>query len=231
MKKYNYVYITTDISSGKHYIGDHSTNNLEDEYLGSGILIQRAIKKHGGDNFKKEILELFDSKEEAFNAQEGYIKEYNTLSPNGYNISPKGGIGVNGCHSNNTKNKISISLEKYIRTEEHRKNISISKTGNKNPNYGKSISEKHKESIIISNKKRKGNNHYMYGKTHTEESKEKMRKPKRSMAKDHKQNMSKSHMGKFYINNGIITKQLKKGDDIPEGWKIGRKDKDKNKDI
>jgi len=39
-------------------------------------------KKHGFINFKKEILELFDTKQEAYNSQEKYIKEYNTLSPN-----------------------------------------------------------------------------------------------------------------------------------------------------
>ena len=48
-----------------------------------------AIKKYGKENFKKEILEFCDNKEEAYHLQIKYINEYNTLSPNGYNISPK----------------------------------------------------------------------------------------------------------------------------------------------
>lgn len=90
-KKFNYVYVTTNLINGKKYIGDHSADTLEDNYLGSGRLIQKAIKKHGRENFKKEILENFSSKEQSFNAQEKYIREYNTLDPRGYNLHIKGG--------------------------------------------------------------------------------------------------------------------------------------------
>ena len=47
MRKYNYVYITTNKINGKFYIGKHSTDNLNDKYLGSGILICKAEKKYG----------------------------------------------------------------------------------------------------------------------------------------------------------------------------------------
>lgn len=107
--KYHYVYITTNMINGKQYVGDRSCKcePLNDSYLGSGRpLFENAKKKYGKENFKKEILEFFETKKEAFNAQEKYIKMYNTLNPNGYNISPKGGLNVNGCHSEETKNKI-----------------------------------------------------------------------------------------------------------------------------
>ena len=83
--KYIFVYITTNLLNGKQYVGDHSTNNLNDGYIGSGYpYFIRAIKEHGKENFKREILEFFDTKEEAFAAQEKYIIQYNTLAPNGY---------------------------------------------------------------------------------------------------------------------------------------------------
>ena len=39
--------------------------------------------------------------------------------------------------SKNTKQKISLSMKRHHRTNEHCKNISISKQGSKNPTYGK----------------------------------------------------------------------------------------------
>jgi len=71
----HFVYITTNLINGKQYVGDHSTNDLNDGYLGSGRpYLQRALRQYGKQNFKKEILEVFPSKKEAFNAQEKYIK-------------------------------------------------------------------------------------------------------------------------------------------------------------
>ena len=94
-KKYNFVYLSKNLISGKLYVGDHSAEDLENtktkNYLGSGTYIKRAIKKYGKNSFKREILEFFPSKQEAFNAQAKYINKYNTLFPIGYNISPIGG--------------------------------------------------------------------------------------------------------------------------------------------
>lgn len=125
MKKYNYTYITTNLINGKQYVGDHSTNNLNDNYLGSGINIQRAIKKYGKENFERKILEKFETKEQAFDAQEKYINEHNTLVPIGYNISPLGGIGVSGCFTKETRKKISEALLGHKVSLETRKKIGV----------------------------------------------------------------------------------------------------------
>jgi hypothetical protein len=112
-KQFNYVYKTTNLVNGKEYIGEHSTDNLNDSYIGSGLLLKTAIKKYGKQNFKKEILEHFVSKEEAFNIQKNYIDKFNTLQPYGYNISPTGGMHVMGCihHSEETRKKMSASIK------------------------------------------------------------------------------------------------------------------------
>jgi hypothetical protein len=64
-------------------------------YLGSGKLLKLAIDKHKREKFIRIDLEFFSTKQEAFDAQEKYITLLNTLPPNGYNICPKGGTGVN----------------------------------------------------------------------------------------------------------------------------------------
>lgn len=115
-----YNYITTNLINNKQYIGMHSTNNVDDGYLGSGKYLKESIKKYGKENFKKEILCYCKTFEEAYENEAKYIEEYNTLKPNGYNLSPKGGINGKGSLSEEIKNKISIKLKGKTITEEHK---------------------------------------------------------------------------------------------------------------
>jgi hypothetical protein len=56
-KIYNFVYITTNTITGKQYIGDHSTNNLDAGYIGSGRpYFKNSLKKYGKESFKREII-------------------------------------------------------------------------------------------------------------------------------------------------------------------------------
>jgi hypothetical protein len=45
--------------NSKFYIGVHTTNNIHDDYYGSGLHIRTAIKKNGIENFEKQILHIF----------------------------------------------------------------------------------------------------------------------------------------------------------------------------
>ena len=54
---YKYVlYKTTNLINNKFYVGAHEIKKNPDTYLGSGLFLQRAIKKYGIKNFKREIL-------------------------------------------------------------------------------------------------------------------------------------------------------------------------------
>jgi hypothetical protein len=72
---YHILYKTTNIVNGKYYIGVHSTNNLDDGYLGSGIYLLNSISKYGKKNFKREILESFESREELFEREKHIVNE------------------------------------------------------------------------------------------------------------------------------------------------------------
>lgn len=63
--KHHLVYKTTQISTGRIYIGKHSTNKLEDGYKGSGTEIAPLLKETP-DDFVREVLFDFPSAEEAF---------------------------------------------------------------------------------------------------------------------------------------------------------------------
>ena len=76
MKQYNYIYLITNKLNGKIYIGKHSTDDLYDGYMGSGILINKAIKKYGLENFTKEYLGFCDNEDTLNYLERFYIRKY-----------------------------------------------------------------------------------------------------------------------------------------------------------
>jgi group I intron endonuclease len=108
-KKFNYIYITTNLITNKSYIGSHCTDNIDDGYIGSGRLFLKSVRKHGKENFSRRILEICDDASIARGKEEYFIEAFGTLYPSGYNLSTKGGIGFKGSmHTLETKKKMSI---------------------------------------------------------------------------------------------------------------------------
>ena len=74
-KLFYYIYKTTNLKNGKYYFGMHSTDNLNDGYLGSGKYLRRSIKKYGAENFSLEILEFLPNKEMLKNREKELITD------------------------------------------------------------------------------------------------------------------------------------------------------------
>ena len=88
----SYVYKITNSINGKWYIGKRRHKNpYEDDYMGSGKLIKLAIKKYGKDNFTKEIIDIFDTDEEAA-LLESILVTKESLCSMSYNMH-EGGLG------------------------------------------------------------------------------------------------------------------------------------------
>ena len=138
------VYKTTNKINSKFYIGTHKTVNLNDDYLGSGKLLNRAIKKYGIENFTREILFVFNNSEDMFAKEAEIVTDKFLAENNTYNLK-KGGEGgfdfinsnkIGGfggrSHSIESREKISKSMRGRVLGEmskEHREKISNSKLG------------------------------------------------------------------------------------------------------
>jgi hypothetical protein len=135
--------------------------------------------------------------------------------------------------SDETKKKISEKLMgREIKPEwiEKAKQNRRSYEGEQNPFYGKTHSEKTKE--ILSQKTEetwKNQPHPWIGKTHSEESKQKMREAHsgennhmygKSLSDELKEKISVSKIGRKWYNNGITSKCVK--EHPGEGWNLGR---------
>lgn len=185
-----YIYKIINIKNQKIYIGQTTKKRPTDRFSQHKYLVlhpqqeksisylHRAMKSDGIDNFKFEIIEQVDNL--LLNEREKYwIKQYNSLVPNGYNLTV-GGQGTPGFsrpQSQEEKNKKGNSVKKYYQNHPQAREKVSQRTKKlwKDPEY--------REKVISGNKKFyqqhpdmfKGKNNPMYGKHHTEEALEKIR--------------------------------------------------------
>lgn len=142
------IYKTVNKINGKIYIGKSTTNQID--YLGSGVLLQKAIRKYGKENFEKVIIEECNSIQHLNEREIYWISNLNTTDRKiGYNIA----IGGNGGdtitkHPNRDEIIIKLKNRRYKVSEEGRKNISAALKG-----LPKSESHKQKLSAAITGKK------------------------------------------------------------------------------
>ena len=261
MKKYNFVYETTNLVNGKKYIGVHTTFNLEDGYLGSGKLIQLAIKKYGVENFKRRIIEQFETYEEALKREIELITDEIVKSKEYYNLTLGGKSfyhiysNLPEIHWNKDKTIVIDELGKYKRIDKNSEEFLEKKYRPMHYNKGNFkdeenniyhlsltdplIQEKGLVGVskgLVAMKNEKGDiffiskederirNKELVGiftnKKHSEETKEKMRQHKGKQSGD-----KNSQFGTCWIYNEELkqNKKINKTEEIPNGWKLGRK--------
>jgi flagellar motility protein MotE (MotC chaperone) len=210
-KTINYLYKTTCLMTGRYYIGIHSTNNLEDGYMGSGKRLRRSIRKYGIDNHKKEILEFFDSRELLIEAEKKAITPDMITDINCMNIMSGGTGGF-------------ISVEQ----QKHRAScagLKFSKIRKNNPQidkeYREKLSKTTKKGIKEGKIKTWKENYCGIGKKHSDETKKKIGETN-SVKQSGEKN---SQYGTCWITKDGVNKKIKKEDldsFIQDGWIKGR---------
>ncbi len=153
-----YIYVIKNIINNKKYIGQTKCSDINKRWkqhkkmckhsIGSCLL--NAYKKYGLDNFTFNIgCICFDEDTDRIEVE--YIKKYNTIYPNGYNLQEGGN---NRKHNQLTKNLIrskligenSKNFGKKLSIETCKK-ISENLKGDKNPNYRVQMSQEQKDKI------------------------------------------------------------------------------------
>lgn len=193
---YALIYKTTNLVNKKIYIGQHyvqDQRSLDRWYIGSGVLILKAIDKYGKENFKRDIICVVTKQNHKLinRLEEYFIRKYNSNNLDiGYNILdsavnrdcpspmkvPEIARKSGDAHRRRyelhpeLRKKQGERMKKILKRPEVKRKLSNSLIGNSN-RKGQVNSKAHNEAISMSNKGRK-------------------------LTEEHKRNLSKSLKGK-----------------------------------
>lgn len=121
------IYKATNIVTGKVYVGsstkqlnERRNGHLSKSKNGSNLYFHKSIRKYGNDSFEWKVLCECKTRKEMFDMEYHYIKQYDCMVPNGYNLTEG--------YDNTTFG--------YRFTKEQRKAQSERMMGEQNPNFG-----------------------------------------------------------------------------------------------
>jgi len=191
----------------------HSTNNLEDGYMGSGKRLRASIRKHGKDNHTKEIIGFFDNRELLVEAEKEVITPDMVTDKNCMNLMGGGNGGYvseEACIKGGKKGSETFwvkfysnaKFRGYIRSKYH------------NYRKGRWCDNEYREKLL--------KNLDWVGKTHTDETKRKMSESSKGMGVG----KTNSQYGTCWITKDGVNKKVKKealNEYIELGWGKGRK--------
>ena len=191
-KKYHYLYKISLNNTEKVYYGIHSTTNLNDRYFANGTYIAsdrsksdwvksnhgknmenskiyNAMQKYGLKSFTREILQYFDTRDEALETEAEIVNEKFINSEISLN-NRVGGIGGQftkeirqRISENNPMYRLSVREKVSIKQKERWTDALKKELSKNNPMYDEEIY-----------KKNFGKNSSWYGKKHTLETREKI---------------------------------------------------------
>ena len=211
-RKYHYIYKTVCLITKNYYIGMHSTDNLNDGYIGSGKRLWYSIKKHGKENHQKEIIEFLPTRKDLVQREANLVNEDLLKDPMCMNlkVGGEGGLGF-------------ISEE-----QQRRRSIAGGAAFKRKLKEDLEFYQEHiqRSSLILKKAHSEGKIKYdnFTGKVHSEETKKKISDSSKGKGAGNKN----SQFGTCWIHN-VETKQCIKIKNteidsyISEGWTKGRK--------
>lgn len=188
----------------------HSTDNVDDGYLGSGYIIQRSIKKHGEEKHIREVVQFFSDRNSLREGEKELVTEEMLKDDLCMNLR-KGGSAFGDEELQRMKNRVPWNKgKKGVQecSDETRAKMSRTRKGRK-------FTEEHKQKIskahigkIVSLETRRKQSEIQLGKKrgpHSDETRQKIGDAHRGMkhTEETKQKISEKNRGKPAWNRGL----------------------------
>lgn len=214
--KFFYVYKITNLINNKIYIGVHQSHSLNDDYMGSGIALKRAQQKYGIENFKKEILFVYDNKDDMFAKEKEIVNESFVQDKSTYNLKVGGDGGWDYINTSG-KNLYGRNGKTPNIKENLNRGRETLKQKLQDEDYKKEFCEKISKQVKEYYSK---NESVWTGRSHRNDSKEKIG----AKSKIHQAGKNNSQYGTMWAHD-IVTKEnkkIKKTDIMPDGLAKGK---------
>jgi len=213
-KKYHFIYKTTCKVTGKFYVGMHSTDNLEDGYLGSGKILGYSRKKYGDENHVREIVDKCLSRDELKQRERDIVNEDLLKDPLNINLK----YGGEGGQSR------SVAIKNWQNAEFRIKHSNSLKQKWKDPSYRAACTTGIWRSQAMKEKHLAGKIDYatFTGKHHSKETRLKMSESHKGLQDGEKN----SQFGTCWVTNGVKPIKIKKenlDEYLLNGYSRGRK--------
>lgn len=199
-KRFHYVYRVTR-NDGKFYVGIHSTDDLDDGYLGSGLKITRSLRKYGKDSHTKEILEFHPGREEVLKREVEIVNEELLNDPRCLNIALGG-----GRQSEETRKSISSAVKGRTFSDEHRRKLGEAAKGRIHTEEARYKISEANRSRTISEETRKKWSEANSGRTVSEETRKKLSEARKKRVISDETRRKLSEAGK----NRIVSEETRK---------------------
>lgn len=83
---YGFVYVTTNHVNDKRYVGQKKIDKKGawKDYIGSGVILSRAVEKYGRNSFTKEIVDVATDANELNEKEIYWISTLNAVEDDGF---------------------------------------------------------------------------------------------------------------------------------------------------
>ena len=212
------VYKTVNLLNGKFYLGIHKTENPNDDYLGSGTYIKRAVAKHGRDSFRKDVLFVYLDAESAFAKEDELIQCYRGSDPLCMNLRKGGSGGFDWINENGLSDhtRCGLSMNKAVRKRiDNYPAFALYWAKLQDEKY--QLMQQRVSDPKVKQKAALARRKVWVGKHHTKRAKTLIAAKARL-----RRGSLNSQFGTRWITNGIENAKISKEQLIPRGWKLGR---------